>query len=90
MERIQAIISGRVQGVSFRYYARRKAGQLKLTGWVRNLRDGRVETVAEGPRDQLLAYIQFLHAGSPAAEVTKVDVEWQATSEELKGFEVRW
>jgi acylphosphatase len=90
MKRIHAFISGRVQGVSFRYYARRKGGQLNLTGWVRNLYDGRVETVAEGPPDRLEDYVRFLHSGSPAAEVTGVEFEWQAAQGDLTGFEIRW
>lgn len=90
MQRLHAFISGRVQGVSFRYYARRKAADLQLTGWVRNLPDGRVETVAEGPEEQLQAYARFLQAGPPAAVVTQVEVEWPPAEGQFMGFEVRW
>ena len=90
MQRLHAFISGRVQGVSFRYYARRTAAQLQLTGWVRNLADGRVETVAEGPEAQLKEYLHFLQRGSPAAVVSAVDVEWAAAEGNQTGFEVRW
>lgn len=90
MQQLHAFISGQVQGVSFRYFAQRKAIQLQLSGWVRNLPDGRVETVAEGAQEPLQAYARFLHTGPPAAVVTSVDLEWKAAGGDIKGFEVRW
>lgn len=88
MERLHALVSGRVQGVWFRAYTQRKARELGLTGWVRNLPDGRVEVVAEGPRPQLEALAQWLWQGSPLSKVTDVTVEWLPVTGEFSRFEV--
>ncbi len=88
--RLHAIIHGRVQGVSFRYYTRRRAGELGLKGYVRNLWDGTVEVVAEGPRPAVDRLLAFLHKGPPAAFVTQVDVRWAAPTGEFSSFEVRY
>ena len=75
MRRIRAIISGRVQGVSYRASTAAKARQLGLVGWVKNLFDGRVELEAEGPPDQVAALMTWCHHGPPAARVDSVTVE---------------
>lgn len=72
---IHAWVSGQVQGVYFRDHARRRAQALHLTGWVRNLRDGRVETIACGELAAIEQWIHWLHQGSPKAKVSAV--EWQ-------------
>jgi acylphosphatase len=79
-----------VQGVSFRYYTVRTAQRLNLTGWVANRWDGTVETVAEGPRDALDEFQDFLHRGSPSAVVRRVDANWQTSTGEFKRFGVRY
>ena len=61
--RLHAFVEGRVQGVNFRYNTTRTAEKLGLTGWVANRRDGRVEAVAEGPKDALEKLLAFLHEG---------------------------
>lgn len=66
------LISGRVQGVSYRFYMREKAQTLGLTGWCRNLEDGRVEAVVSGTPDQLEAILTWCQHGPPAATVTDV------------------
>lgn len=90
MKRVQAIVSGRVQGVSFRYYTQREAQRLGITGWVRNQPDGTVLTLAEGDEPALLAFIRFLHQGPPAARVTDVTLEWQDAAGEFIDFAVRY
>lgn len=67
------LITGRVQGVSFRYYAHRKALELNLVGWVRNRRDGKVEALACGNANDVLAFQHWLAQGPTLAQVTKVD-----------------
>ena len=63
-KRLHARVSGRVQGVNFRWNTRQRASELNLTGWVRNLPDGEhVEVVAEGPEDRLRDLVRFLHNG---------------------------
>lgn len=81
-------ISGKVQGVGYRYYTTRQAQYLRLNGWVRNLPDGRVEAVFEGKRPIVEKMIQWCHKGSPNAVVSDVTVKLQAV-QGLNGFEMR-
>jgi acylphosphatase len=87
---LHAIIHGRVQGVSFRYYTQEQAERLKLTGWVRNLRDGTVETTAVGPREALDTFLKWLHQGPSGARVTGVDVDWTDFPQTFDTFEIRY
>ena len=86
--RLHVFVSGRVQGVFFRDSTRRKALELGLAGWVRNLPDGRVEAVFEGPREAIEAAHAWCRNGPPLARVE--DVEAAAGDDEgLRGFEIR-
>jgi acylphosphatase len=67
-----AQVQGRVQGVGFRYSAQREALRLGLTGWVRNTPQGDVELWAEGPREKLASFLQWLRRGPPGARVELV------------------
>ncbi len=89
-ERLQALVRGRVQGVNFRYYTRQQANRLRLKGWVRNLPDGSVEVVAEGPRPDLERLLDYLQHGPPAAAVDEVQPGWVPAQGEFRSFEVRW
>ena len=75
MRRIRAIVSGRVQGVSYRASTAAKARQLGLVGWVKNLPDGTVALEAEGPPDQVAALVAWCHHGPSGARVDRVAVE---------------
>jgi acylphosphatase len=88
--RVHVIIEGLVQGVFFRASTRDMAVSLGLTGWVRNLTDGRVEAVFEGEEDQLKQAIKWCHKGPPGAVVTKVEERWLEYTGEFKGFEIRY
>lgn len=88
--RLSAIVHGRVQGVNFRYYTQRRAIELGLTGYVRNLWNGTVEVVAEGPRPEVDKLLAFLHAGPRSAFVSQVDARWPAPTGEFTRFEVRY
>ncbi|GAB4522758.1 MAG: acylphosphatase [Anaerolineae bacterium] len=85
---LHALITGRVQGVGFRDSTQRFAQAHALTGWVRNLPDGRVEIMAEGAHDDLQALIMFLEQGPPASRVDSVSVGWRAASHAFTHFEV--
>jgi acylphosphatase len=87
-QRLQAVVHGRVQGVSFRYYTAQRANALELSGWVRNRWDGTVETVAEGPRTKLDKFVVWLHRGPSAARVDKVDCAWDDATGEFTGFRI--
>lgn len=88
--RIHVFISGRVQGVFFRDHTRRWASSLGLTGWVKNLWDGRVEVVAEGEEKLLHALIARLKEGPPGALVENVDVTWEEYRAEFTDFRITW
>lgn len=69
------VLTGRVQGVGFRYYARQVAEALGVCGWVRNLPDGTVEVQAAGTREQLAALVEELRKGPRSAQVEAIDEE---------------
>ena len=87
--RAHVYVAGNVQGVFYRANTRDTARELGVDGWVRNLEDGRVEAVFEGPEPAVEELIDWCHEGSPAADVSEVDVEYEQPTG-LDGFEVRW
>ena len=86
--RAHVIIAGRVQGVCFRMDTRRAAKQRGVTGWVRNLRDGKVEAVIEGDEKDVESMLKWCETGPPLAHVTKMDLSWEPYSGEFDNFEV--
>ncbi|MCS4541351.1 MAG: acylphosphatase [Euryarchaeota archaeon] len=88
--RAHVFISGRVQGIFFRSETEYEANRYGVTGWVRNLRDGRVEAVFEGEKEKVDKLIQFCHTGPPGAIVTKVEVLWEDYAGEFKDFRVKY
>ncbi|MBD3205122.1 acylphosphatase [Candidatus Bathyarchaeota archaeon] len=86
MIRAHIYISGRVQGVGFRASTRRKANQLNVKGWVRNLRDGRVEVLAEGKEEDIDNLINWCHHGPTMANVRDLKVEKTEPTGEFSGF----
>ncbi len=86
-KRVHVYISGRVQGVLLRDATREKAGELGLTGWVKNLPDGRVEAVFEGPAREVEEMTGWCEDGPPHAAVENVETEFEKV-ENLRGFEV--
>jgi acylphosphatase len=89
--RMRAIVKGIVQGVGFRYFAVYQAQRIGgITGYVRNLRDGNVEVVAEGEREKLEQLLAQLRKGPTGAHVTGVDVFWENPTGEFTNFSIRW
>lgn len=88
--RAHVFVSGRVQGVFFRSEIQHEANRRKVSGWVRNLPDGRVEAVFEGERDDVERLIEFCRRGPPGARVTRVEVRWERYTGEFRGFRVRY
>ena len=87
--RAHVFVTGRVQGVYYRASTRDAARDAGVDGWVRNLEDGRVEAVFEGPEGDVRDMVAWCETGSRAAEVDAVDVEY-GEPEGVEGFEVRW
>ena len=88
-QRLHARVSGRVQGVGFRYYVLTAASELGLVGWVRNRRDGSVEVVAEGELEVLRKLVKVLERGSRSSMVSEVKTELQEASGEFGNFNAR-
>lgn len=88
--RAHVLISGRVQGVFFRYGTRDLAVELGVKGWVRNLPDGRVEAVFEGDREKVERMVEFCRTGPPGAIVEDVEVKWEPYKGEFSGFSIRY
>lgn len=86
--RAHVFISGRVQGVGYRFSTIEQADNLGVSGWVRNLPDGRVEAVFEGNRAAVEEMIRWCHRGPKAAVVKDVAVEYEEP-EGLRRFEVK-
>jgi acylphosphatase len=85
--RVRVFVEGRVQGVWFRETARQQANRLDLDGWIRNLPDGRVEAVFEGPRTAVDEMVDWTHRGPERAVVTAVEMHDEEPKGE-RGFSV--
>jgi acylphosphatase len=86
--RTRILISGMVQGVLFRREITRLSQRLGIVGWVRNLPDGRVETVAEGEKEKLDELIQFCRVGPVGARVKNIEISWSEYKGEFQGFKI--
>lgn len=88
-QRLHVLIEGHVQGVGFRYSTAQKARTLGVTGWVRNLPDGRVEAEFEGEPDALDAMAEWCREGPRSATVRNVEKEQEKTQPEYSEFRIR-
>jgi acylphosphatase len=88
---IHAIVHGRVQGVSFRYYTQLTAKSLGITGWVRNLPDGTVEVLGEGTANQIQKFTNFLQQGPSGARVDSLlELSENIASGEYQSFQITY
>lgn len=88
--RAHIIVSGRVQGVFFRAKTQEKAQQLGVTGWVKNLAEGRVEAVFEGEKPQVEQLVKWAKKGPSGAIVNDLDLSWEEYQGEFSNFEIRY
>ncbi len=88
--RARVIFRGRVQGVFFRANTESRARELGLVGWVKNLPDGSVESVFEGPREAIEEAIEWCKTSQPYGKVTDADIHWEDYKGEFSSFEVRY
>lgn len=89
LERVHVRVSGQVQGVFFRDSTRQKAEELGLAGWVMNMPDGQVEALFEGPSERVREMVRWCEEGPQQASVENVDTDFERSSGDLEGFEVR-
>jgi acylphosphatase len=90
MKRVHVYISGRVQGVFFRAETQRAAKGFSLTGWVRNMADGRVEALFEGEDENIDKMIAWCHIGPAAAQVQEVLIEEKSYTGEFNDFSIKY
>ncbi len=88
--RVHVFVSGRVQGIFFRSETRREARKYHVTGWVKNLSDGRVEAVFEGEKENVEKLIEFCRKGPSGARVANTEFIWETYSGKFGDFRIVW
>lgn len=88
MVRVHIFVSGMVQGVFFRLTTMRKALEIGVYGWVKNLRDGRVEIVCEGEKDKVNRLVEWCKKGPEGSFVTNTDISWEKYAGEFETFQI--
>ena len=86
--KVHIVLSGRVQGVAFRYYARNMADKLGVKGWIRNLDNGDVEAVIEGKKVAVQQMVVWCKKGPSLAVVENISIDWQAYTGEFHKFNI--
>ncbi|MBI4596826.1 MAG: acylphosphatase [Candidatus Omnitrophica bacterium] len=89
-KRVHVFYSGRVQGVGFRMTAEEIARQFGVVGWVKNLREGRVELIGEAEEDTLKQFLEAVRASPMKNFIQQVDLTWSSASETFDDFEIRY
>ena len=90
LKRLHVYYAGRVHGVGFRATAEETASRLAMTGWVKNVRDGRVEAVIEGDEALLLQFLEAIRTGPMRNFIQSVEVSWSKATGEFTDFEIRY
>lgn len=85
---VHILVSGKVQGVAFRYYARNVAEELEIAGWIKNLNDGRVELMIEGTKLSLEKMIEWCTHGPDRAIVENIVVDWLPCIKKYSQFQI--
>lgn len=89
MTQAHIIVSGMVQGVFFRRNTQKKAQELGLVGWVRNLFSGKVEILCEGKKEQIEQLMEWLHSGPRLAKVKDVKIEYGDATRDFSEFDIK-
>jgi acylphosphatase len=87
---LQIVVSGRVQGVGYRYFAQMKAVQFGITGWVKNRSDGAVEMVTTGTKENLDLFIEEIRRGNPFSTVDQVEINEISIAENYQSFTIKY
>jgi len=88
--RSHIFVSGKVQGVFLRQNNRKKAAEFRLSGFVRNLQNGKVEAVFEGKKEKIEKIIQWIKKGPETAQIENIEIDWKNYQGEFKNFEIRY
>jgi acylphosphatase len=88
--RAHVFVNGRVQGVFFRSQTKHNADRHNVTGWVRNLPDGRLEAVFEGEKETVQTLTEFCKHGPSGARVTNVELTWETYTGEFDRFKIKY
>lgn len=86
MKQVHIFVSGEVQGVGYRFWAKSAASKMGLKGWVKNLQEGRVELVVQGDELKLKQFIDRAKEGPFTAEVKNVEENWEEIDQIFEGF----
>jgi len=89
MHQALIVVKGRVQGVAFRYSAQKKAQQLAISGYAKNLPNGDVEILAQGEKTNINQFIEWCKEGPPVANVDRVEIAWQNIEQKFSDFDTR-
>ena len=89
-KRMHVFYSGHVQGVGFRFTARNVASRMGLTGWVRNLRDSKVELVCEGEEKDLKDFLNAVNNEFAGHYIVDTDITWEKSTQEFANFDIRF
>ncbi len=90
MIQLHIIVSGKVQGVGYRYFSQMKAVQYGVTGWAKNLPDGSVEILAIGTNDQLEPFIGDLRIGNPFSKIEDLKITESEKTEDFHSFTIKY
>jgi len=90
MQQLQANVSGRVQGVGFRFFVQGKARELGIAGWTRNTHDGTVEIVGEGEQEDLECFMDWIKQGPPLSRVDHVEINISKKTSGYTEFIIRF
>ncbi|WP_053361576.1 acylphosphatase [Bacillus sp. FJAT-27251] len=90
MLQLQIVVTGKVQGVGYRYYAQMMAVQHGITGWVRNRPDGSVEMLTSGTKENLDLFLKEIRSGSPFSSVDEMRIEEKQHKERYNSFTIKY
>ncbi|WP_071396151.1 acylphosphatase [Bacillus tuaregi] len=90
MIQLHIIVSGKVQGVGYRYFSQMKAVQYGVTGWAKNLADDSVEIIAVGSKDQLDPFVEELRIGNPFSKITDMEITESEVTENFHSFTIKY
>jgi acylphosphatase len=90
MKEIECKVKGRVQMVMFRDFVKRKAIRFNLKGIVKNLENGSVLIIAQGPKGDLEVFLKIIEKGSLASRINSIEVDWREPGEQYESFEIKY